>query len=195
MIMAYGLRIATLCLSLALFPFFINAQSLDGGKIYSDAENKLSLAVPKNWASHESEYTALRGSKVKEVAVTQYSDLVSRTAKYFLLETGSPEAIFGLSSKVVGRVSREQMLDFYIDQNSNFLIDFNVTKFYTNGADENKIYIIEAEHLVPGPYKVVTTDYFQFKNGKVYHWWISYFATHSNYASTLRSIAGSVEIK
>lgn len=163
---------------------------------YTNSKYKYAVTyVPKGWSYYESEYKTLKGSMEHKLLITQPGDLISRPTKAFLLYAGSPEAVFGLHSKVIQKVSREHLIDFYIDQTYNSSIDYVVTKAYTTGEGDAKTYTVEATYLLAGPYTVITTSRFRFKNDLVYHWSTHYFTTHSEYAKTLEAIAGSFQIK
>gem|GEM_PF-4020056 len=182
-------------LFLLLVPSFAVGQSLSIDTTYRSADNSFSFLVPKNWSSYAYNFTALKGGKVEQVVVTQQIDTGSRTVKYFLLEAGSPASIFGLNSKVVEKLSHEQLLDFYIDQFDSSTVNLKIGKTYTTGEGEKKIYTFESTYTLSGPYTVIAVHSFQFKDGKVYHWFTRCFSTHSIFLPTLQQISDSVEIK
>ncbi len=150
--------------------------------------------APTGWKIFNREYTAFRGGKEEDVYVTQETDLFSRTTKYVVISSGSPEAIFGLSTKVISRISKDELVDFYIDQATNGHIDYKVTKATTKGEGDAKVYLIEANYSVPG-YRQFSNTSIAFKNGKAFVTSAVYLGTFSNYAPTLQAIADSVTIR
>lgn len=162
---------------------------------YFDSKYGFTVTIPKYWSDFEAEYSALKGGQIRDVYITQQSDIASRRTKFFSMQAGAPSSIFGLSNKVVQQVSKEEMVDFYISQLFNGVIGYNILKTYTKGTGDKKIYVIEGSYLEYGPYKVMRSDYFQFKGDKAYHWAYAYFETNASYAPTLQAISDSVIIK
>lgn len=162
---------------------------------YNDSEYGFTLTIPKYWVDFEWEHSALKGGKIREVQITQQNDLTSRATKFFRMEAGSPSAIFGLSNKVIQKISKEEMVDFYISQLFNGVVAYNISKTYTKGTGDKKIYVIEGSYREYGPYKAMRNDYFQFKGEKAYHWVTSYFTMSANHAATLDAISDSIIIR
>ena len=173
---------------------FTDAQSIQDTSLYSNGKYGYMLTVPLNWNKYESEYTSLSGGSVNRLFLTQQTDLVSRPTKFFVMYVGTPESIFGLNKKVVQRVSRDQLVDFYIDQAVNSSVDFRIVKTYTKGEGDSKVYVIEANAAEPG-FRALSTSYIQFKNDKVYIWISSYLDSFAVYAPTLQSVVNSVQIR
>lgn len=170
-------------------PQFIHAEAAFGQTYNS--RNGFTVVQPQGWNIFTQEFTAMKGGKVETVFITQTTDLVSRTTKYFSMVSGSPDSVFGLNKKVVDRLSRDEMVDFIIDQETNLNIDYKVTKTSTKGEGENKVYMIEANYAVPG-YRAFRSERIQFKNGKAYWWSTMYLGPFANYATTLQGISDSV---
>ena len=173
-------------------PVVATAQSLVPSQS-ANTGNDFSVNVPQGWDKYEISHTSFRGGKVTETYVTQTTDLVSRTTKYFLMDIGTAPAIFGLRDSVVRRLSHEQLVDFLIDQMNDSLIDYKVTKTYTSGEGVEKLYVIEANSAVPG-FRQLTKTYIRFKQDRVFFWQVVYLDAFASYASTLQSIADSVTI-
>src|SRR5262249_37951024 len=149
---------------LLLAPLIANGQLMsDNG--YSSPQYGFVLKIPPGWNKYEKEITTLTGGTVDRLFVTQTTDLVSRPTKSFFMFVGAPEAIFGVSKTVAQKVSHDELVDFYIDQEVNSSIDFVVTKTYTKGTGPEKVYVIEANYAVPG-YRAFNKTYVEFKNDK-----------------------------
>jgi hypothetical protein len=190
----YGLLPLLLILTvLVTLPFHVFGQSAQTDSSYNNNANGYVVFVPANWNKIESEYTALKGGTVNRVILIQTTDIVSRPTKYFLMLSGKPGSIFGLSDSVVQRVTQDQLVNFYIDQYENSSIDYQVSKTYTTGTGENKVYVIEASEAAPG-YRAFSVTHIQFKKGKVYVWYMWYLSTFSTYAPLLQKISDSVQI-
>jgi hypothetical protein len=177
----------------SVMPIVARGQSLTGDSVYNGAKYNYVVNIPPNWNSYDTEFTALKGGTVHRLLLTQYTDLVSRPIKYFTMQVGSPSSVFGVNKKVVENVTKEQLVDFYIDQLNNSSIDLIVTKTYTKDDGGNKVYTMEGSYAVPG-YRSMIKIYFEFKNDRVYIWQYSYLDAFPNFAPTLQQTADSVKI-
>ncbi len=172
----------------AATPYAMRAQTVTGVANYGG--NGFALTIPQNWVKSEREFSA-KGVTGKRLTIYQTNDATSRTTKYFSMVSGAPEAVFGLRKKVVDRVTREQLVDLLIDQEANANIDYIVTKTSVKGAGETRIYVIEANHSVPG-YRMNTVTNVSFRKGVAYVWTYGYLNTFSFVEPTLRGISDSV---
>ncbi len=182
-------------LVLLVVPVSVAGQVFPDNKPITNSAYLYTLLVPKDWVSFERTYTTFKGEQLNSVVVTQQTDISSRRTKYFFLRVGTPGAVFGLSPKVVQKLSQEQMVDFYIDNLSEGLIGFSVLKTEVKNEPTGKKFVVEYTAIEPGPYIIRGFDSFIFKNGNVYHRSVSYFSTHATYAGTLQSIADSLQIR
>lgn len=186
-------RIGLFSLLVSILPFFAAAQSLTGMPLYNNNVYGYSVMLPSNWTPFEKKHTALKGGIVDEVLITQETDLASRPIKVFEVNAGPSESVFGLKSAVVEKLSRDELVDFYIDQLSHSLIDFRVTDTHTTGTGDGKVYAISANYAVPG-FRAIATINVQFKNGRVYIWTAEYLNQFPQYATTLKAMSESMTV-
>jgi hypothetical protein len=184
-------RISAITVAVLGTAFLLGAQVANGDitNAYS-SPNGYVVYAPVGWKIYTKQFSAFRG-KEEVVYVTQETDLLSRTTKYLAISSGSPEAVFGLSTKVLDRISKDELVDFYIDQETNGRVDYKVTKTSIKGTGDAKTYVIEANYAVPG-YRQFENTSITFRNGKAYILSSIYLNTFSNFAPTLQTVADSI---
>ena len=146
---------------------------------------------PTGWNIYQSEYNTLSGEKEERVIVTQDTDITSRTTKYVAVYSGSSQAVFGLRKAVLDQITKDELVDFYIDQAKNSHIDYHVTKTITKGEGNSKVYVIEANFAVPG-HRAFTTTLISFKGDTAYFRQSFYLGSFSNYAQILQGVLDGV---
>lgn len=135
---------------------------------YSGFNNSITVLQPQYWVVQENSFVTIKGQNLDYISLSDQSEQGGRITRSVDILHSTPAGIFSLPVGVASRLSRGDMVNYYIDQVLRTTIGSRVINTSVHDQQGDKVFSVEWEYISTSKLTFIVLDEFIFHKSDVY---------------------------